>query len=116
MTLEAATNTGPLDGVRIIDMTSVVMGPYATQILADFGADVIKVESPAGDTTRKVPPMRHEGMGSTFLHANRNKRSIVIDLKQPDGLDALLTLLQTADVLVYNVRPRAMARLGLGQC
>lgn len=115
MTLKAAMNTGPLDGVRIIDMTSVVMGPYATQILADFGADVIKVESPAGDTTRRVPPMRHDGMGSTFLHANRNKRSIVIDLKHPDGVGALLVLLRTADVLVYNVRPRAMERLGLDQ-
>ena len=104
---------GALDGVRILDMTSVLMGPYATQILADFGADVIKVESPTGDTTRQIPPKRNPGMGYVFLHLNRNKRSLVLDLKQPEGLAALLKLAQGADLLVYNVRPKAMARLGL---
>lgn len=104
---------GALDGVRILDMTSVLMGPYATQILADFGADVIKIESPAGDTTRQIPPRRNAGMGYVFLHLNRNKRSLVLDLKQPAALDALLKLAATADLLVYNVRPKAMARLGL---
>ena len=103
----------PLVGLRIIDMTSVLMGPYATQILGDYGADVIKIESPAGDTTRGVGPMRTEGMGHIFLHANRNKRSVVLDLKQPAGLDALLQLAKTADVLISNVRPAAMARLGV---
>lgn len=102
-----------LGNVRILDMTSVVMGPYATQILGDMGADVIKIESPSGDTTRKVPPMRNPDMGSTFLHTNRNKRSLVLDLKQPDALSALFKLAETADVLIYNVRPRAMARLGI---
>lgn len=102
-----------LDGVRIVDMTSVLMGPYATQILADYGADVIKVEAPAGDTTRQVPPMRNPGMGTIYLHLNRNKRSLVLDLKREGALDALLKLLETADVFVSNVRPRALARLGL---
>lgn len=104
---------GPLDGIRIVDMTSVVMGPYLTQILGDLGADIIKVEAPGGDTTRQVPPMRNPGMGSFFLQANRNKRSIVIDLKKPDGLAILLKLLEGADALVSNVRPKALDRLGL---
>lgn len=108
-----ASPTGPLEGVRIIDMTSVVMGPYATQILADFGADVIKLEAPSGDTTRQVPPMCNPGMGSTYLHVNRNKRSLVLDLKHPDGLAALFKLVETADVLIYNVRPKAIERLGI---
>ncbi|ATE58759.1 CaiB/BaiF CoA transferase family protein [Thauera sinica] len=102
-----------LDGVRIVDMTSVLMGPYATQILADYGADVIKVEAPAGDTTRQVPPMRSPNMGTIYLHLNRNKRSLVLDLKREGALDALLKLLETADVFVSNVRPKALARLGL---
>lgn len=103
----------PLDGVRIIDLTSVVMGPFATQLLGDLGADVIKVEPPDGDILRNIAPMRHPGMGHIFLHHNRNKRSIVLDLKQPDGHAALLKLLETADVLIYNVRPQAMKRLKL---
>lgn len=104
---------GLLDGVRVIDMTSVLMGPFATQILGDYGAEVIKVEGPSGDTTRKVPPMRHDNMGSTYLHLNRNKRSLVLDLKQPAALDAMLKLIATVDVFVSNVRPAALARLGL---
>lgn len=105
--------TGPLAGVRILDMTSVVMGPYATQILGDYGADVIKIEAPAGDTTRKVPPMRNPDMGSFFLHCNRNKRSLVLDLKKPEALEALMQLVKVSDVLISNVRPKAMARLGI---
>ncbi|WP_444634381.1 CaiB/BaiF CoA transferase family protein [Cupriavidus oxalaticus] len=106
--------TGPLQGVRIIDMTTVLMGPYATQILGDLGADVIKVEPPTGDTVRDVGYRRNDGMAGIFLHVNRSKRSIVLDLKQPSGRDALLRLVADADVLVYNVRPQAMARLNLG--
>jgi crotonobetainyl-CoA:carnitine CoA-transferase CaiB-like acyl-CoA transferase len=105
--------SGPLAGVRIIDLTSVILGPYATQILADYGADVIKVEAPEGDNTRYIGAHRHHGMGANFLHLNRNKRSIVLDLKQPEGHAALLRLLKSADVLAYNVRPAAMARLKL---
>lgn len=104
---------GPLAGVRIIDMTSVLMGPYATQMLGDYGADVIKVESPDGDITRQIGPVRHPGMGPIYLNANRSKRSIALDLKKPAGLAALLRLIAKADVLVYNVRPAAMARLKL---
>ncbi len=105
--------TQPLDGVRIIDLTSVVMGPYATQLLGDLGADIVKVEPPDGDILRNIAPMRHSGMGHIFLHHNRNKRSIVLDLKKPDGYAALQKLLKTADVLIYNVRPQAMKRLKL---
>ena len=105
---------GALEGVRIVDLTSVVVGPLATQILADHGADVIKVESSAGDLVRvmngkSVTP----GMGAKFLHLNRNKRSIVLDLKQSAGYSALVKLLERADVMVWNNRPRSMARMKL---
>ena len=105
---------GPLNGIKILDLTSIIMGPYCTQILGDMGADVIKVESPAGDNMRMVGPMKNPGMGHIHLHLNRNKRSIVLDLKLPQGLAACLRLAAQADVLVYNVRPQSMARLGLG--
>ncbi|MGY3534137.1 CaiB/BaiF CoA transferase family protein [Bradyrhizobium sp. USDA 4452] len=105
---------GPLAGVKIIDLTSVMMGPYATMILGDYGADVIKVESPDGDVMRHAAPMRHPAMGAMYLQGNRNKRSIVLDLKKAGGRAALLQLAADADVFVHNVRPAAMARLKLG--
>jgi len=109
----AGARHGPLHGVRVIDLTTVVMGPAATQILGDMGAEVIKVEQPVGDSMRWVGPFRNEGMGPLFLQANRNKRSVVLDLKTPEGHAALLSLVAEADVLVSNVRPQGMQRLGL---
>ena len=105
---------GPLQGIKVIDMTTVLMGPYATQMLGDYGADIVKVESPDGDVTRQIGPTRHPGMGPVFLNTNRSKRSICLDLKKPAGREAVLRLIKDADVLVYNVRPQAMARLNLG--
>ncbi len=80
--------SGPLQGIRIVDITSAMMGPYATQILGDLGADIIKVEPPNGDSVRGTGPARHPGMSAMFLGANRNKRGIVPDLKQPEGRQA----------------------------
>lgn len=104
----------PLEGLRIIDMSAVVMGPFAAQILGDLGADVIKVEPHAGDTTRHVTPMRNPNMGWVYLHANRNKRSLVLDLKDAEGRAAFLKLAEISDAIITNVRPAALERLGLG--
>ncbi len=103
----------PLDGVRVIDLSNMLMAPYTTQILGDMGADVIKIEAPGGDPVRGIGPQRSPGMGTIYLNCNRSKRSILLDLKQKDGLAALLDLLKDADVLVYNRRPQVMERLGL---
>lgn len=109
-----ANPQGPLAGVRVIDITEVLMGPLATQMLADLGADVIKIEPPGGDLVRATGPGGRNGAGALFLNLNRNKRSLVLDLKKPEGKRVVLKLAETADVLVYNVRPGAMQRLGLG--
>lgn len=105
---------GPLTGVRVVDITTIFMGPSATQMLGDLGADVVKIEAPGGDVVRGIGPQGHERMGPLFLGMNRNKRSLALDLKTAEGRAVLLELAKDADVLTYNVRPQAMARLGLG--
>ena len=107
------TGPAPLAGVRVLDLTSVLMGPYATQIMADMGADVIKVEAPAGDTTRWIGQALSPGMSPLFLQVNRNKRGLVLDLKDPAGRDALLRLVDGADIFIHAIRPQAVRRLGL---
>jgi crotonobetainyl-CoA:carnitine CoA-transferase CaiB-like acyl-CoA transferase len=105
---------GPLEGIRVVDMTSVVVGPMVTQVLADYGADVVKIEPPGGDHVRGLAGNgRTKGMSSKFLHLNRNKRSLVLDLKKPQGFEALMKLIRRADVLIWNMRPVAMQALGL---
>jgi crotonobetainyl-CoA:carnitine CoA-transferase CaiB-like acyl-CoA transferase len=109
-----AAQAGALAGVRIVDLTTVVLGPYATQMLGDLGADIIKVEGPDGDSTRHTGPARNPHMASLFLGTNRNKRSIALDIKEPAGRVVLLRLIDSADVFVHNVRPHKLAALGLG--
>jgi crotonobetainyl-CoA:carnitine CoA-transferase CaiB-like acyl-CoA transferase len=105
--------TGPLSGIRVIDVTTVVLGPYCAQTLGDMGADVIKVETIDGDSTRQIGPSRTPGMGAYFANLNRNKRSLAIDLKKPAAREAVLRLVETADVFVHNMRIGAADRLGL---
>ncbi len=105
---------GPLTGVKLLDLTGVIMGPFGTHILADLGAEVIKVESPEGDVLRNYRPLRSSGMSGQVLHLHRNKRSIVLDLKRPEAAEALRTLIAESDVLVHNMRPKAIERLGFG--
>jgi formyl-CoA transferase len=104
--------SGPLTGIRVIDMTMNVLGPYAAQILGDMGADICKIEPPEGDTLRGIGPSRHKGMGPYFLHLNRNKRSLALDLKKDDARAALQRLIKQADVMLCTFRPKAMERLG----
>jgi len=102
-----------LKGIRVFNLTSVVLGPFATQYLGDFGADVIKVEPPSGDNFRYVRPSRSDNMGAGFLNLNRNKRSVCLDLKDEDEQKYFHKLLIDADVLVHNMRSSATNRLGL---
>lgn len=105
--------TGPMAGLRVLDLSAVVLGPMATQILGDYGADVIKIESLDGDLMRFNGVSRHQGMSSIYLTINRNKRSLAIDLKTPEGVQIVLRLAATADVFVHNMRVPAIERLGL---
>lgn len=106
---------GALAGIRVVDLTTVVVGPTATLYLADYGADVIKVEAPGGDLLRSIGGQSNSGeLSGKFMHFNRNKRSLVLDLKREEGRDALHRLLATADVFIANIRPAALERLGLG--
>ncbi|MGZ0190391.1 MAG: CaiB/BaiF CoA transferase family protein [Alphaproteobacteria bacterium] len=103
---------GPFHGLKVVDLTTVFVGPYSTQLLSDMGAEVIKVEAPDGDLTRLTGPSRNPGMAGSFLQLNRNKRSIVLDLKSKEGADALRRLLKDADAFVHNMRPEPLERLG----
>ncbi|MEW6125169.1 MAG: CoA transferase [Pseudomonadota bacterium] len=103
----------PLSGIRVLDLTAVVMGPYAGQMLGDLGADVIKVEPPEGDSTRQTGPAAEGGMAALFLGVNRNKRSIVLNLKRPEARAALLALVDGADVFMHSMRPQKLAALGI---
>src|SRR2546428_146834 len=105
---------GALAGGRIVDLTTVGLGPHATQMLGDLGADGLKGGGPGGDTTGHTGPRRNPHMASLFLGANRNKRSIVLDIKAPAAREILLQLIDTADVFVHNIRPQKLARLGFG--
>jgi len=110
----SSTSTGPLNGVKILDLSTVVLGPYATQLLGDMGADVIKVENGAGDIMRHAGPSPAPGMGAIYMGCNRNKRAILLDLKTPDGIEALKRLVKQSDVFFTNVRMDGLKRLGLG--
>ncbi len=102
----------PLKGVLILDLTTVIMGPYATQVLADLGAEVIKIEEPNGDMTRDVGPSKNPNMSSLFLGANRNKKSITLNLKKQKAKEVLWKLIDKADIFIHNIRPQKIASLG----
>src|ERR1700752_3784781 len=103
--------TGPLAGIRVLDLTTVQMGPWCTRILADLGADMIKVEAPEGDSSRYTGVARHRGMGGSFQHNARGKRSIAMDLKQPAAQEAVRRLVPCVDAFASNIRPAALGRL-----
>ncbi|MDP1538019.1 MAG: CoA transferase [Burkholderiales bacterium] len=107
-------SSGALAGLRVIDLTQFILGPVSTQILGDNGADIIKIESPGGDLNRKIGPSRHPDMAAMFLGMNRNKRSVVLDLKRPEALEALRRMIRDADVFVHSTRQQSAERLGVG--
>ena len=106
--------SGALEGLRVVDLTTVIMGPWAAQMMGDMGADVIKVETRQGDISRGMGPARNKGMAACYLTTNRNKRSVVLDLTQPEGLRALRKLIDSADVFMHNFRPKVMKKFDLG--
>ncbi len=107
-----AKRAGPLAGIRVVDLTAMVMGPYSTQIMADMGADVIKIEPPAGDNTRYISVGPEPGMSGVFVNVNRGKRSVVLDLRSEAGKTALRALIEKADVFIHSMRSKAIAKLG----
>jgi crotonobetainyl-CoA:carnitine CoA-transferase CaiB-like acyl-CoA transferase len=107
-----ATAAGPLAGIRVVDLTSMVFGPYCTQVMADMGADVIKIEPPAGDNTRFINAGPAPGLGGVFVNVNRGKRSVVLDLRDPDDKAALQALIADADVFIHSMRGKAIDKLG----
>ena len=109
----ALPNAGPLTGVRVLDLTINVLGPVATMILGDMGADVVKIETPDGDPNRQNGPARHPNMAAMHLNMNRNKRSVTLNLKRPEAREALLRLVDSADVFIHSMRPAAAERLGI---
>src|ERR1700716_2093548 len=109
-----AVASGPLAGVLVVDVTAMVRGPYCTQIMADMGADVIKIEPPEGDNTRHISVGPEPGMSGVFVNVNRGKRSVVLDLRSDDGRTALRALTLEADVFIHSMRSKAVAKLGFG--
>ena len=109
-----AQASGPLNGLRVIDLTAMVMGPYCTQIMADMGADVIKIEPPDGDNTRYISVGPTQGMSGVFVNVNRGKRSVMLDLRTPPGVAALRALIERADVFIHSMRSKAIVKLGFG--
>ena len=105
--------SGPLSGLKVLELTSVVLGPWAAQIIADMGADVIKIEAPFGDSNRQLGASKNPGMAALYLSNNRNKRSLVLDLKQESARDALLAIVKDCDVFLHNNRPQVMTKLRL---
>ncbi|CAN5695730.1 CoA transferase [soil metagenome] len=106
------SEAGPLHGVKVVDLTAMVMGPYCTQIMADMGADVVKIEPPQGDNTRFISVGPAPGMSGVFVNVNRGKRSAVLDLQSPQGKRALRALIESADVFIHSMRAKAVAKLG----
>src|SRR4051794_10161285 len=111
MTNAVPPRSGPLQGIKIVDLTSVILGPYAMQILADMGAEVIKIETPQGDIMRFVGKHGDQGMGPIHMTVNRGKSHIALDLKRPEAQTVLNALIKDADAFVHNMRPRAIERL-----
>lgn len=107
------TSHPALEGIRVLDLTAIVFGPFASQTLADYGAEIIKIETPTGESTRFTGPAYEKGLSAIFLGVNRNKQSLCLDLKQPAAIQALLTLVDQADVIMHSMRPQKMAALGL---
>jgi crotonobetainyl-CoA:carnitine CoA-transferase CaiB-like acyl-CoA transferase len=111
--MQAQNGTGPLSHVTVLDMTQFLAGPYGSQILGDLGARIIKIETPDGDITRNTPPYFHQGESAYFISVNRNKESLVLNLKEPGGRELFLDLVKKADVVLENYRPGVMKRLGI---